>query len=97
MAALYEVDAVLVVDGAPVRGREAIRASLEMSLARKARMTLATRAVVEGPDGLAVLHGVWVVEPLGDGLTTRGVSTEVVRRQRDGTWLFVLDNPFTPV
>ncbi len=96
IAALYEEDAVLVVDGAEVRGRDAIRASYEESFERNARMTLVTRAVFEGPDGLAVLHGAWVVSPVGEGLTTRGLSTEVVRRQADGHWLFVIDNPFTP-
>jgi ketosteroid isomerase-like protein len=63
-------------------------------------MTLETRAVVESQQGLAVLHGGWVVEPatgMGAELATRGLSTEVVRKQPDGTWLFVIDNPYTPV
>ena len=29
-------------------------------------------------------------------LANTGLSSEVVRRQPDGTWLFVLDNPYTP-
>jgi hypothetical protein len=62
-------------------------------------MTLETRAVVESPQGLAVLHGGWAVEPAAElraGSATRGLSTEVVRKQTDGTWLFVIDNPYTP-
>lgn len=49
--------------------------------------------------GLAVLHGDWVIEPAtgtGSEIETRGLSTEVVRKQPDGPWLFVIDNPYTP-
>ena len=99
LIALYEPNAVLVVDGNAVIGRENIRNVFESVLARGGRMTLETRAVVESPQGLAVLHGGWVIEPragMGADSATRGLSTEVVRKQPDGTWLFVIDNPFTP-
>jgi len=99
LIALYEPDAVLVVDGKEMIGRESIRKALEGFLARRGRMTLETRAVVESRQGLAVLHGRWTIEPTigpAAGITTRGLSTEVVRKQPDGTWLFVLDNPYTP-
>ena len=62
-------------------------------------MTLDTRAVVESPQGLAVLHGGWAIAPpagTATGIATRGLSTEVVRQQPDGTWLFVIDSPYTP-
>jgi uncharacterized protein (TIGR02246 family) len=99
LIALYEPNAVLVVDGKHVTGRESIRKALESFLARRGLMTIETRAVVESQQGLAVLHGGWVVEPpkgMGAQLATRGLSTEVVRKQPDGTWLFVIDNPHTP-
>jgi uncharacterized protein (TIGR02246 family) len=99
LIALYEPNAVLVVDGKEVIGRESIRKAFESFLARRGRMTLETRAVVESPAGLAVLHGGWVIEPptgMQSEIGTRGLSTEVVRRQPDGTWLFVIDNPYTP-
>jgi ketosteroid isomerase-like protein len=67
--------------------------------AQRGRMKLETRAVIELPEGLAVLHGSWIVEPspgIGDVVATQGVSTEVIRKQADGTWLFVVDNPHTP-
>ena len=99
LAALYEPNAVLVVGGQEVIGRESIRNALQNLLPGRGRMTLETSAVVESPQGLAVLHGRWVVEsPAGIGaeLATRGLSTEVVRKQPDGTWLFVIDNPYTP-
>ena len=99
LIALYEPDAVLVVDGKAVTGRESIRKALESFVARRGRMTLETRAVVESEQGLAVVYGGWVIEPqmgMGAETATRGLSTEVVRKQPDGTWLFVIDNPYTP-
>jgi hypothetical protein len=33
---------------------------------------------------------------MGGQVATRGLSTEVVRKQPDGTWLFVIDSPYTP-
>lgn len=100
LIALYEPNAVLVVDRKQLIRRESIRKALESFIARRGRMTLDTRAVVESPQGLAVLHGAWVIEPptgTGADIATRGLSTEVVRKQPDGTWLFVIDNPYTPV
>jgi len=100
VTALYEPDAVLMVGGKAVPGRENIRKALESILTRRGWMTLATRAIVESPQGLAVLHGAWTIVS-GTGtdapIETRGLSTEVVRKQPDGTWLLVIDNPSTPV
>jgi uncharacterized protein (TIGR02246 family) len=100
LVALYEPDATLVVSGAPVTGADNIRTTLESWLSRKGQMQLETRVVIESRNGLAVLHGVWVISPQPgdqDSLARQGVSTEVVRRQRDGTWRFVIDSPHTPV
>lgn len=99
LIALYEPNAVLVVDGQDVIGRESIRKALQNLLPGRGLMTLETRAVVVSQQGLAVLHGSWVIEPpagMGAELGTRGLSTEVVRKQQDGIWLFVIDNPYTP-
>ena len=63
-------------------------------LRRRGQMELETRSVVESKDGLAVLHAGWTLS--SSGSTARGVSTEVVRRQPDGTWLFLIDEPRTP-
>ena len=91
--ALYEPGAVLVAGGKPVTGHDGIRDALNVFLSSGARMKLDTRAVVESGEGLAVLHGAW---SLGPPSTTQGLSTEVVRRQPDGSWMFVIDNPNTP-
>ncbi len=97
--ALYEPDAILVVDGNGVRGHENIREAFRSIFSGHGRMSVETLSVLESPAGLAVLHGRWVVEydpGTGSELVTRGLSTEVVRRQPDGTWLFIIDNPYTP-
>jgi len=99
LTALYEPSAVLVIDGTEVIGRESIRKSFESLVAPGGRMTLETRAVVASDLGLAVLHGGWMIESrmgTGSESATRGLSTEVVRKQPDGTWLFVIDSPYTP-
>jgi len=93
MLVLYEPGAVLVAGGNPVTRHDAIRAALNMFISNGARMKLETRAVIESSEGLAVLHGAWSIGP---PLDTQGLSTEVARRQPDGCWMFVIDNPNTP-
>src|SRR5882762_4287673 len=98
LIALYEPNAVYVINGQNAIGRENIREAFQSLLPTRGLMTLETRAVVVSQQGLALLHGGWVIEPLTGGaeLATRGLSTEVVRKQQDGTWLFVIDIPYTP-
>jgi uncharacterized protein (TIGR02246 family) len=99
LVALYELNAVLVMNGQLVEGQQLIRNAYKSFLALRPRMTLTTQSVVVFDDSLAVLHGDWILEPaLADetGNTTRGLSTEVVRRQPDGSWRFVIDSPHTP-
>jgi uncharacterized protein (TIGR02246 family) len=97
VVALYEPNAVLIVAGQTVIAHDAIRETYGRLFARKGRMQLETHSSVASTDGLAVLHGSWTFEfPTAHGnRTTHGMSTEVVRRQADGTWLFVIDEPYT--
>jgi uncharacterized protein (TIGR02246 family) len=94
LVALYEDGAVLVTGGGNAVGRPSIREAYQHILAGGGRMELETRAVVESGDELAVLHASWTYHRSEN--TRRGLSTEVVRRQPDGTWLFVVDEPRTP-
>ena len=97
LTALYEPGATLVIGGNEVVGRENIRKAFNNIIASRGRMTLDTRAIIGSHAGVAVLHGAWVIENAGRSETaTRRLSTEVVRQQPDGTWLFVIDSPYTP-
>jgi len=95
--ALYEPEASFVQDsGEIVTGRAAIRAVMQGFLALKPRFTMEVTAVQSDDGGLALTRTTWSVTGTGaDGkpFTDSGKSTEVVRRQPDGTWLFVIDNP----
>jgi uncharacterized protein (TIGR02246 family) len=94
LVALYEPGAVLVIGGQAAVGHEAIREAYRRLLDGRGKMELETRSVVESGEGLAVLHAGWTLESAGS--TAGGISTEVVRRQPDGSWLFVIDEPRTP-
>ena len=94
LVALYEPTAALVTRDGTVLGHDAIREAYRQMLEGGARMDLTTRAVIESKDDLAVLHASWTYHRARKA--TPGLSTEVVRRQPDGTWLFVIDEPRTP-
>jgi uncharacterized protein (TIGR02246 family) len=99
LISLYEPDAILMVDGKRVTGRENLRAAFVSMLSVGVQMSLTTRSIIESRDGLALLHGEWIVKRTTATelqLATEGLSTEVVRKQPDGTWLFIIDNPYTP-
>ena len=99
LISLYEPGAILMVGGKQVRGRANISAAFHSMLSAGVEMSLTTRSIIESGDGLALLHGEWVVRRVSateSQLTTRGLSTEVVRMQPDGTWQFIIDNPYTP-
>jgi len=94
LAALYEAKGVLVTRTETAVGRDAIRAAYRRILSGGGRMELHTHTVVDSGDGLALLHAAWTLHRNGTAIS--GISTEIVRRQADGSWLFVLDEPRTP-
>jgi uncharacterized protein (TIGR02246 family) len=94
LAALYEANGVLATQTETAVGREAIREAYRRILSAGGRMELQTRRVLDSGDGLALLHAARTFHRNGNA--TSGFSTEVVRRQADGSWLFVLDEPRTP-
>ena len=93
IVALYEAEAVYASGGVKIRGRESLRTAYAGIVAGGAQMILTTRSVIESGDDLAILWGEWSI---GAPAGTAGLSTEVVRRQPDGSWLFVIDSPYTP-
>lgn len=83
MAALYELDAILDCgDGRWIVGREAIREYYEgvVATGRKYEFGAQRPAMIAGDLALTSTR-------LPDG----SVTAEVARRQKDGTWLWVLD------
>jgi uncharacterized protein (TIGR02246 family) len=97
LLALYEPDATLApAPGQVVSGHAAIGEVLAGFLALKGRMTIETVRVIQSGD-VALLHGAWILSgtgPDGSAVELAGRNAEVARRQADGSWQFVVDNPF---
>ena len=95
LAELYEEDAALVVppDGHRVSGRDAIRAAVGPALALGGRFRSEVVESLEA-DGLALTHVRWSLVAESESLAGRGAV--VHRRQPDGSWRIVLDNPVSP-
>ena len=93
----YEPGATFVAEpGKPATGLEAIRDVLNGFLALKPRFTIEVPEVAESGD-LALLGSRWTLKgtgPDGSPVEMAGQGAEVVRRQADGTWKFVIDNSF---
>lgn len=95
VAALYEKDGVLVFQGTTFQGPDQIRGFLEGMTAAKATIVMNVKHVVRGGD-VAMVYNDWSMTVTGaDGKTeaSSGKAIEVVRRQSDGTWKYVIDDP----
>ena len=92
---LHEQDAATIVppEGRHVSGLDAIRAALEpiFALQPKARIDVVGKLQT---DDLALTHA--RVNVVAGDLEVAGRGTIVSRRQPDGTWRIVLDNPMSP-
>lgn len=87
---LYEEGAVFVdLDGA-VTGLDDIRSAHQAFRDSGLTLTLNDVAVFEA-DNIALVHWSWTVRRR-DGFSAEGVSAEVLRRQADGSWRFIIDN-----
>jgi len=92
LLSLYEKDARMgTMDGSVATGIDAIREQWQGFLAMDGRMAVKTRFVVE-MDDLALLRNDWTFKSDGGELSSS--ASEVVRRQSDGSWLYVIDHPF---
>ncbi|KAA0943519.1 MULTISPECIES: DUF4440 domain-containing protein [unclassified Pseudomonas] len=96
--ALYEDNATFIIDsGEAVVGQAAIRETLRgwMDL-EEPTFTSELTTFLNAEQDLALLRGSWSAiarDPQGNPLKVEGKNVEVVRRQPDGTWKFVIDNP----
>jgi ketosteroid isomerase-like protein len=93
----YEPGAVVVAEpGAPVTGKSALEAMFAGFIAAGARFTFLGHEVVQAGD-LAVHFTPWRMTgtgPDGKPITGGGLSVAVLRRQPDGKWLMVIDDPY---
>ena len=90
---LYDPDAtVLLPGGDTLRGRDAIRTTYaELFAQGTPSVTLTTRFASEHGD-LALLSCAW--EGVVAGEKAAGITAEVAKRQPDGRWTFLIDNPW---
>jgi uncharacterized protein (TIGR02246 family) len=97
LMALYEPGAALVAQpGEPVVGTEQVRAALGGFLALKPTFACEVREITYAGD-LALVTGQWSLHgtgPDGSAVTFSSVSADVMRRQADGTWRWVIDQPW---
>jgi enoyl-CoA hydratase/carnithine racemase/ketosteroid isomerase-like protein len=92
---LYEPEATLIApDGEPATGEAAIRRVLENLVAANPQITpLDARQTLRSGD-IALLLTRWQMTLGGDGgPAMEGSSTEVARRQANGSWRYVVDRP----
>ena len=93
---LYEPDAVFVRGpGDHVSGRAELRAVLQGFLDTKGQISFKVRHAVQNGD-IALLSNEYTLQgtdPEGKPFTMSGKTSEVLRRQPDGRWLFIIDHP----
>jgi|SoiMetStandDraft_5_1073268.scaffolds.fasta_scaffold16201_3 uncharacterized protein (TIGR02246 family) len=97
--ALYEPNASLVLygSGQVVTGRAAIREVLQSFVDLKLQITMEVTAVQNGDGDLALTRTKTTatgVDADGQPVSMSGRTVELVRRQPDGTWLFVIDDQY---
>mgnify|MGYP001572456694 FL=1 len=94
---LYEPGASLVAQpGVVVTGTLALREALAGFVALKPTMTNEAHQVVEAGD-VALYCSRWSLrgtDPAGNPVQMSGRSSDILRRQPNGTWLIALDNPW---
>ncbi len=93
---LYEPGATFVAEpGKAITGQAAIREALKAMLAGKPRLTMKVPIVLQNGELAFTVSDYTIVTTGADGrpATISARGTEVVRRQPDGTWRFVIDNP----
>ena len=94
LVSLYEEDAAFVEDGGGIaRGRDAIREIMRSFFTQKLHFTI--EATVTQNGDIAHLSSPWTLSgttPDGQAVSLSGHGMEVVRRQADGSWKYIIDN-----
>ena len=94
---LYESDAAFATEpGSLAPGASGIRGALTGFISMNCTLDLEVTRVLE-VDDLALVVGVWSFDgtgPDGEPVRLEAQNADVLRRQTDGTWRFVIDNPW---
>ncbi len=94
--ATYETGASVVFEpGAPVSNQAIIRQVFSEMAAMQPEVTYSGHEVIVAGD-IAVHLAPWSMtgkSPDGEEIQQGGLSVAVLRRQSDGSWLIVIDNP----
>ncbi len=92
----YEAEATVVFEpAAPVSDRDVITEMFSGMAAIKPTFTYSGHEVIVNGD-IAIHTAPWVMEgkmPDGHVINQSGLSVAVLRKQADGAWLMVIDNP----
>jgi uncharacterized protein (TIGR02246 family) len=91
---LYEDGAVFTNAQGAHEGPEAIREVLAGYLGTGASIVMNESVAFEAGE-LALVHWAWTMT-FPDGRVAEGATAEVLRRQADGSWRFIIDNPDGP-
>ncbi|MBN8942312.1 MAG: SgcJ/EcaC family oxidoreductase [Rhizobiales bacterium] len=92
LLALYEDDAILCVDGTrSLKGKADIAAALGEFLQMPGTLTGGNNFCLRHDD-VALLRADWTLIGPDGATTLAGSSAEIVRRQADGTWLYIVDH-----
>jgi ketosteroid isomerase-like protein len=94
---LYENEAAFATGpGSLAHGPTGVREALNGFIAMNGELDIQVTRVLE-VDDLALVLGVWSFEgagPEGEPVRLEASNADVLRRQADGTWRFVIDNPW---
>jgi len=94
---LFESGASFVMKpGVVVNGTAGIRQALEGFMTLKPKLTIEAQQLVQAGD-VAQYCARWSIkgiDPTGAAVQLGGRSSSILRRQPDGRWLFLVDNPW---
>lgn len=82
--------------GMVAEGKPALRGAFEQFIAMKPQITVKAHEIIRSGD-IALHSSTWdmkMTAPDGSEIGQSGYSVVVLRKQADGAWLMVIDNPF---